>query len=90
MIDKSVFTKILRENLNKDIVVVTIDEQAFRGRLLEFDDEAIAITNVMESYRKDMNWTQWHKPIGTLHEKATLAIRIETISRIWEAKTEKS
>jgi small nuclear ribonucleoprotein (snRNP)-like protein len=101
--NKSLFIKLLTKNKNKDIVVVTIDGQAFKGKLVDFDNECLVLDNVVE---RKAEWGPWSKPLVTLpqSDKAkvtttqilggstgltlaklqTVAIRLATISRIWE------
>ena len=94
----TIFQDILKENLNKEIVVETIDGHTFKGKLIEFDHEALQLTDVLE--RKNARTHDWCEYIVSiplslnpaekkglsgvsLGKLTSVVIRLNTISRIW-------
>ena len=82
----------LAELSGKDIIVVQIDERAFKGRLVEFDSEALVLQDVLEA---DTEQPRWKIPTMALPrveetESSTIiyrvdkvVIRLATVARIW-------
>jgi small nuclear ribonucleoprotein (snRNP)-like protein len=48
----------LKNMVGKDIVVVMVDGQAFKGKLMSYDGECIVLDNVMEARATDARWRE--------------------------------
>lgn len=48
----------LKGMVGKDIVVVMIDGQAFKGKLVSYDTESLVLDNVMEARATDARWRE--------------------------------
>jgi len=53
----------LKGLISQEIVVVMIDNRAFRGTLIEFDDETIVLRNVVEALPN--NASGWEEPTSS-------------------------
>ena len=87
--------------LGHDIIVVQVDGRVFKGRLAEFDEEAIILEDVVETSTTDL---KWRVPIAAVPQAqrgetagegepnvvrlTKVIIRMATILRIW-TETEK-
>lgn len=52
----SVIQKYLNKFMNKEILIVQVDGNAFKGRLVEFDDNMLVMENVVQTSTKQRNW----------------------------------
>jgi small nuclear ribonucleoprotein (snRNP)-like protein len=47
-----------RELLGKELAVVCVDGNAYKGRLEKFDDEAIVLHETLELRKEDLRWVE--------------------------------
>lgn len=62
----------LKQHLGQEIVVVMVDNRAFRGMLVEFDADALVMRNVVEALPN--NAAGWEEPTvstGIVHKVVT-------------------
>ena len=52
----SIVQDILRDLLGKEVVIICVDSQAYRGRLEKFDEDAISLKEVLELRKEDLKW----------------------------------
>lgn len=48
--------RFLGEQMGKEVLVVTVDGRAFKGELVEFDEVAIILHEVIETSTKEFKW----------------------------------
>lgn len=48
----------LKNMMNKDIVIVMTDGQAFKGKLRSYDDNSLILEEVMEARATDARWRE--------------------------------
>ena len=84
--------RYLNDLLGQDILVVTTDSRSFKGKLLEYDEEAMLLRSVIETSTREM---KWHKPEVTLpvnpdgtgevvkHRLDEVVVLMDHIMRIW-------
>ena len=68
----SLFQSKLKEQVGKEIVVVMIDNRAFRGTLVDHDTETLVLRNVVEALPN--NASGWEEPTsstGIVHKVVT-------------------
>jgi small nuclear ribonucleoprotein (snRNP)-like protein len=52
----SIIKKYLGKFVDKEIIIVQIDGNAFKGKLREYDEEFLLIENVIQTSTKQHNW----------------------------------
>ena len=48
--------RYLDDLLGQDILVVTMDSRTFKGRLVEYDEEAMLLDSVIETSTREIKW----------------------------------
>jgi len=48
--------RYLDDLLGRDILVVTMDSRTFKGRLVEYDEEAMLLDSVIETSTREIKW----------------------------------
>jgi len=48
--------RYLDDLLGRDILVVTMDSRTFKGRLVEYDEEAMLLDDVIETSTREIKW----------------------------------
>jgi small nuclear ribonucleoprotein (snRNP)-like protein len=51
-----IMKKYLQKFVNKEVLLVQIDGNAFKGKLVEFDDTHIVLENVIQTSTSQRNW----------------------------------
>lgn len=59
----SIFTSKLKDLVGQEIVVVMVDNRAFRGKLVEHDDDTIVLNSVVEALPN--NAAGWEEPTAS-------------------------
>lgn len=68
----SVLESKLKQFLNEEVVVVMMDNRAFRGTLVEFDSQAIVLRNVVEGVpTPTAGWEEVTVSTGTVEKVVT-------------------
>jgi len=52
----AIVEKYLEKFLNKEVLVVQVDGNAFKGTLVEYDERFIVMENVIQTSTKQRNW----------------------------------
>lgn len=83
----------LKDLSNKEIVIIMNDGQAYRGNLVDFDEDTIVMNNVLETSNQDIDWVESEGKKGPstikgyLHWRRItlpkLIVRNEMVLRIW-------
>lgn len=81
----AVLQKQLTEQIGKDILVIQIDGKAFKGRLVEFDNDTLVLTNLLE-----LKSGKWLTPSLVLPDSAQktvelkdVVVQLSAVSRIY-------
>jgi small nuclear ribonucleoprotein (snRNP)-like protein len=60
----------LKEVMDQQILIVQTDGKAFKGKLVEFDDNFILLHDCLETGTKDVKWRSVMVPIPSPKDKA--------------------
>jgi small nuclear ribonucleoprotein (snRNP)-like protein len=83
----SMIEKRLKEVLGQEILVIQIDGKAFKGKLVEFDNEFMMLHDCLETSTKEIRWRTIIVPMPSTGKKAVRAeeggMSIHNVLRIW-------
>ncbi len=84
--------RYLDDLLGRDILVVTVDSRTYKGRLIEFDEEAMLLDNVIETSTREVRWKKPEVALpsgpgteggNTIHPLEEVMVLTKQVLRIW-------